>query len=164
MHARPITGRRGQRLLVRPLRDGDAGTVAALFERLGDGSRRLRFNGAKPRLEERDLEILSRVDANRHVLVAYLEGDRRPAAMARLVRDGATAEIAFEVADELQHLGIGSALTAELLADARAAGIREVTALVAGENRAAIALLRRILGALEVRFDGAELNVRASLL
>jgi L-amino acid N-acyltransferase YncA len=163
MHTRALRPRHGPTLLVRPLRDGDVDTVLAVFERLGDGSRRMRFNGAKPRLDERDLRLLSRVDADRHVLVAYVEGDPRPAAIARLVRDGETAEIAFEVADELQHHGIGSVLTAALLADARAAGIREVTALVAGENRAALALLRRILGALEVRFDGGELSVRASL-
>ena len=35
---------------VRPLRDGDTATVAALFERLGEESRRRRFGGAKPRL------------------------------------------------------------------------------------------------------------------
>ena len=47
-----------------------------------------------------------------------------------LVRDGRdSAEIAFAVADAHQHKGIGSALTAELLGDARAAGIRQITAL-----------------------------------
>lgn len=163
MHTRVVTPRRGPRLTVRPLRTGDAETVLGVFARLGDGSRRMRFNGAKPRLSEADLRLLTRVDADHHALVAYVDGDPRPAAIARLVRDGATAEIAFEVADELQYHGIGSALTAELLADARAAGIREVTALVAGENRAAIAMLRRIVGALDVRFDGGELDVRASL-
>lgn len=66
--------------------------------------------------------------------------------MARLVRDGRSAEVAFEVADEYQQLGIGSALTAELIADARAAGITEITALVSADNPAAVALLRRILG------------------
>ena len=84
-------------------------------------------------------------------------------AIARLVRDGDSAEIAFEVADELQWRGIGTALTGELIADARAAGIKEITALVASDNPAALALLRRILDALEIRFEGAELVVRAAL-
>jgi ribosomal protein S18 acetylase RimI-like enzyme len=97
------------------------------------------------------------------VLVAYLEGDDRPVAIARLVRDGSSAEIAFEVADEHQRLGIGSALTAELLADARAAGITEVTALVSNDNQAAVSLLRRILDGLEVEFEGPELSIRAAL-
>ncbi len=97
------------------------------------------------------------------MLVAYVQGDPRPAAIARLVRDGASAEIAFEVADELQHRGIGSALTAELIADARAAGVTEITALVASDNPAALALLRRILNVLDVRFEGPELWIRAAL-
>ena len=84
-------------------------------------------------------------------------------AIARLVRDGDSAEIAFEVADEYQRLGIGSSLTAELLADARAAGITEITALVASDNPAAVALLRRIVRALDIRFEGPELSIRAAL-
>ena len=117
----------------------------------------------KPRLSAAELAHLAAVDATRHALVAYLEGDDRPVAIARLVRDGSSAEIAFEVADEHQRLGIGSALTAELLADARAAGITEVTSLVASDNRAALELLRRLLGRLEVTFEGPELSIRAAL-
>ena len=96
--------------------------------------------------------------------------DRLPAGVAalheweiRLVREGSIAEIAFEVVDEHQQRGIGSALTAELLADARAAGITEVTALVATDNTAAVSLLRRVLGRLDARFEGTELSVRAAL-
>ena len=149
---------------MRPLRHGDVATVTTVFERLGERSRRTRFNGPKPRLGAADLEQLAAVDANRHVLVAYAEGDPQPVAIARLVRDGRSAEIAFEVADEYQQRGIGSALTAELIADARAAGVTEITALVATDDPAALALLRRILSALDIRFDGPELSIRAALL
>jgi ribosomal protein S18 acetylase RimI-like enzyme len=163
MHTRVLKPKHSPPLLVRPLRNGDADTVAAVFARLGDRSRRARFHGPKPRLTESDLRQLAAVDANRHALVAYLAGDARPVAIARLVRDGDSAEIAFEVADELQWRGIGTALTGELIADARAAGIKEITALVASDNPAALALLRRILHALDIRFEGAELVVRAAL-
>ncbi len=164
MHTRVLEPKHGPTLLVRPLRHGDVGTVMAVFERLSDRSRRARFNGPKPRLSTADLEQLASADADRHALVAYAEGDRQPVAIARLVRDGRSAEIAFEVADEYQQLGIGSALTAELIADARAAGVTEITALVATDNPAALALLRRILSALDIRFDGPELSIRAALL
>ncbi len=163
MHTRVVKPKRGPAILVRPLRHGDIDTVAALFGRLGEKSRRARFLGPKPRLSTADLAQLASSDPNHHVLVAYVRGDPRPAAIARLVRDGASAEIAFEVADELQQRGIGSALTAELVADARAAGITEITALVASDNPAALALLRRILEGLDVRFEGPELWVRAAL-
>ena len=156
MPSRFVTLPNGKGLLVRPLRNGDVDTVAALFELLGEQSRRARFNGPKPALGSAELAHLAAVDETRHVLVAYLEGDPGPVAIARLVRDGDSAEIAFEVADEHQRRGIGSALTAELLADARAAGVREVTALVASDNTAAVSLLRRVLDRLEIRFEGPE--------
>lgn len=163
MHTRFLKPKHGPTLLVRPLRHGDVGTVMAVFERLSEQSRRARFNGPKPRLRTAELEQLARVDSTRHVLVAYLEGDPQPVALARLVRDGRSAEIAFEVADEYHRLGIGSTLTAELLADARAAGVTEITALVSSDNDAAVALLRRILDVLDIRFEGPELSIRAAL-
>ncbi len=163
MHTRYLRLGRGPGLVVRPLRHGDVETVVEVFERLGERSRRNRFNGPKPRLSPAELDHLATVDATRHVLVAYLEDEERPVALARLVRDASSAEIAFEVADEHQRLGIGSALTAELLADARAAGITEVTALVASDNAAAVSLLRRVLERLEVHFEGPELTIRAAL-
>ena len=164
MHTRVLEPKHGPTLLVRPLRHGDIGTVMAVFERLSERSRRARFNGPKPRLSTADLEQLASVDSSRHALVAYVDGDQEPVAIARLVRDGRSAEIAFEVADEYQQLGIGSALTTELIADARAAGITEITALVSSDNPAALALLRRILNVLDVRFEGPELSIRAALL
>ncbi len=163
MHTRFLTPKHGPTLLVRPLRHGDVDTVMAVFERLSEQSRRARFNGPKPRLRAAELEQLARVDSTRHVLVAYLEEDPQPVALARLVRDGRSAEIAFEVADAYHRLGIGSTLTAELLADARAAGITEVTALVSSDNSAAVALLRRLLDVLDIRFEGPELSIRAAL-
>ena len=39
----------------------------------------------------------------------------------------------------------------------------DVTALVASDNRAAVALLRRILSVLDIRFEGPELTIRAAL-
>src|SRR5262245_5362601 len=163
MHTRARQLKHGHVLLIRPLRNGDVETVVDVFGRLGERSRRTRFNGPKPRLSSAEVEHLATVDATRHVLVACLDGDERPVGLARLVRDGSSAEIAFEVVDELQCLGIGSALTAELLADARAAGITEVTALVSSENTAAVSLLKQLLGRLEIRFEGPELAIRAAL-
>lgn len=163
MQTRALPLRHGAVLLVRSLRDGDAETVAEVFGQLGERSRRTRFNGPKPRLSQVELAHLARVDETRHVLVGYLHRDARPVGIARLVRDGSSAEVAFEVADEHQRLGIGTVLTEELFSDARAAGITHVTALVSSENRAAMSLLRRLLARLDVRFEGSELAVRAAL-
>jgi ribosomal protein S18 acetylase RimI-like enzyme len=163
MHARIVKPKGAREILVRPLRRGDTTTVQAVFDRLGEASRRARFNGSKPRLSEDDLRRLAAVDAMHHALVAYVDGDPDPIAIARLVRFAGSAEIAFEVVDDYQGRGIGSALIRELVADARAAGVVEVTALVRSDNPAAFAVLRRALGRLEVRVDGPETFVRALL-
>jgi protein lysine acetyltransferase len=163
VHTRVLKPRHGPTLLVRPLRHGDVGTVMSVFERLGEQSRRARFNGPKPCLSASELRQLASVDATHHALVAYIEGDPQPVAIARLVRDGHSAEIAFAVADEYQQRGIGSALAAELIADARAAGITEINALVSSDNPAAAALLRRIANVFDIRFEGPDLSIRAAI-
>jgi ribosomal protein S18 acetylase RimI-like enzyme len=163
MHTRILRPSRGPEILIRPLRHGDTATIEMVFERLGEASRRARFNGAKTKLGPEELRWLATVGANNQVLVAWVDGDPEPVATARLVRDGYSAEIAFEVADAYQGRGIGSALTGLLVADALAAGIQEITALVRSDNSAALALLRGVLGRLELRFEGPDTLVRAPL-
>jgi ribosomal protein S18 acetylase RimI-like enzyme len=163
MHTRVLKPKHGPTFLVRPLRHGDVRTVMAVFERLGPQSRRARFNGPKPCLSAAELRELAAEDCSHHALVAYVEGDPQPVAIARLVRDGETAEIAFAVADDYQHRGIGSLLAAELIADARASGIRVITALASSDNPAAVALLRRTAKVLDVRLEGPELSIRAAI-
>jgi ribosomal protein S18 acetylase RimI-like enzyme len=164
MQTRALDLPHGPAIVVRPLVDGDVATVAGLFGRLGDTSRRLRFNAAKPCLTDKELGQLARIDGDHHALVAYVAGDPRPAAMAQLVRTGRdTAEIAFVVADDHQGRGIGSALTRMLLDDARAAGIAEITAQASGDNRAALALIRRSARILEIRLEGPEQSIRAAI-
>jgi L-amino acid N-acyltransferase YncA len=126
---------------IRPLRNGDAASVQAVFDRLGPESRRRRFGGSKNVLTAYDLEQLARVDANRHVLVALVDGD--PIGIARLVRDGDTAEVAVEVVDEWQGRRVGTLLMSCLAGDARAAGIRRLRADVDYDNVASRALMRR---------------------
>ena len=163
MHTRVLKPKHGPTLLVRPLRHGDVRTVVAVFERLGEQSRRARFNGPKPCLTRTELRQLAAADHSHHALVAYVEDDPRPVAIARLVRNGDSAEIAFAVVDEYQHRGIGSTLAAELIADARASGIREITALASSDNPAAVALLRRTSNVLDIRLEGPELSIRAAI-
>jgi GNAT superfamily N-acetyltransferase len=164
MQTRILTPKRGPALIVRPLRNGDTATVLAVFGRLGPESRRLRFNGPKPCLPAEEARLLARMDGSHYALAAWVEGDPQPVAIARLARTSrGSAEIAFAVADAYQHRGIGAALAAELVTDARMAGITEITALTSPDNPAALALVRRIARVVDVSFDGPELLVRAAI-
>ena len=143
-------------ITIRPLRNGDVATVAAVLERLGPTSRAQRFGGPKPRVSEVELAQLARVDGRRHALVAWVDGDSEPAALAQLVRERDAAEIAFAVVDEHQGRGVGSVLADALAADALAAGITELRATVTGDNPRVVSLLRRVSRVRETWLGGGQ--------
>jgi GNAT superfamily N-acetyltransferase len=152
MNAEVIRG-----IVVRPLRNGDTAVVQAVFDRLGPQSRRLRFGGAKNLLTATELTQLARVDGDHHVVVAWYRGE--PAGIARLVRDGAVADVAFAVVDALQGNGVGSVLSQRLLEDARAAGIRQLRATMTADNAPSLALMKRITAGLDVRYGAGQMEV-----
>jgi acetyltransferase len=152
MNAEVIRG-----IAVRPLRNGETEVVQEVFDRLGPRSRRLRFGGAKNVLTRAELDELARVDGDRHVLVAWYGG--APVGIARLVRDGVTADVAFAVVDPLQGNGVGSVLSQRLVEDARAAGIRTLRATMSADNAASLALMKRITDGLEVRYGAGQMEV-----
>ena len=152
MNAEVIKG-----ITIRPLRNGETQAVQAVFDRLGPRSRLLRFGGAKTVLTESDLRQLTRVDGDHHVLVALAKGE--PVGIARLVRDGDEADVAFAVADEWQNNGVGSILADRLACDARAAGIRRLRATMQAENRASLKLMRRMTRGLTTRVVSGQLEV-----
>ncbi len=110
-----------------------------------------------------ELEQFAAEDSRRHAVVAYVDGDPLPAGIARLVRDGDSAEIAFAVADRHQGKRIGTMLALELLADARAAGIGSITATIDSSNRAALKLIRRCTQIISIRAEGGSLSIRAAI-
>ena len=133
-------------LCLRPLRRGERSTVVAVFDGLGERSRRLRFGGPKPRLADAELRWLADVDGDRHAGVVASDCDGFAIGIARFVRDEvdpASAEVAFAVVDAWQGRGIGSRLVDALGARARDAGVERFTALVAAGNEASLRLLRR---------------------
>jgi GNAT superfamily N-acetyltransferase len=142
---------------IRPLRSGESAIVQSVFDRLGPRSRLLRFGGAKNVLTRSDLELLSRVDGDHHVLVAWLAG--LPVGIARLVRDGSAADVAVAVADEWQRRGVGTVLMERLAADARAAGIEELRATMHAHNTASLALMKQATQGLRARCAAGRLEV-----
>ncbi len=138
----------GTRLLVRPLNTDDRAGLAALFDRLTPESRYRRFLSPKPELTPRELTYFTDIDHLHHE--AFAAVDRRDGSIVgvgRYVQEAGragVAAVAVEVADELQGMGIGTALARRVVRRARANGFALLTATALWENRSARALLRRL--------------------
>jgi RimJ/RimL family protein N-acetyltransferase len=156
----------GTRLLVRPLTRDDRDGVLGLFHRLSEESRWRRFLSPMPDLGPRQLDHLSNIDHVAHEAFTAVDGrDGSLAGIARYIRHNGTetaAELAVEVADELQHQGIGTALSLRVVERARANDLRLLTATTLWNNQPARALLRR-LGFHACRSQGREIELALAL-
>jgi RimJ/RimL family protein N-acetyltransferase len=131
---------------VRPLSADDRKGLAALFTRLTPRSRYRRFLSPKLELAPRELVYLTAIDHVLHEALAATDvGDGSIVGVARYVHvagRAGVAEIAVEVADELQAMGIGTTLAGLVIQRARTNGFTRLTATTLWENRPGRALLR----------------------
>jgi RimJ/RimL family protein N-acetyltransferase len=138
----------GTRLRLRAVSPHDRDGVAELFARLGPKSRYRRFLLPKPELTPRELSSLTDVDHLCDGAIAAV--DQRTGSIVGVGQYGhdpdrpGSASVAFAVDDELQSMGIGTALARCTVQRARANGFALLTATTLWENRPARALLRRL--------------------
>jgi GNAT superfamily N-acetyltransferase len=119
---------------LRPLLTGEVDVQRAVFDGLSAASRTDRFLTSVTRLTAEMWRVLAAVDGHDHV--AWLASvDDRPAGIGRMILVGpCTAEVAFEVADDHQGLGIGSALLDTITTVAMVRRVRRLQATVLGSN------------------------------
>jgi ribosomal protein S18 acetylase RimI-like enzyme len=163
------------------LRDGTLALTAALlpedremladaYERLSPESKYHRFLTGVPRLSEAMLDhLVDEVDGRDHVaLVLFLlddDGNGVPAGVGRMIRypdDPAAADVAVTVAEGYRGRGVASALLKELVVE-RPAGVERLRTVVAVDNPAALAMLRR-LGPTMVSEEEDRIDVVVELL
>jgi GNAT superfamily N-acetyltransferase len=128
---------------LRPIRPDDADLLVGFHSRLAPRSTYLRFFTFHPTLSAGEVERFTLVDyVDRLALVVEVEG--KLIAVARLDRHVGTseAEVAFVVADDYQHHGIGSLLLDELARAARARGITTFLADTLSENHTMLDVFR----------------------
>jgi GNAT superfamily N-acetyltransferase len=128
---------------LRPIRPDDGAMLIAFHRHLAPRSIYLRFFTFHPTLTEAEVQRFICVDyVNRLALVAEIEG--RLIAVARFdSKPGdAEAEVAFVVADEYQHHGIGSLMLDELARAARRRGITTFRADTVAENHTMLDVFR----------------------
>ena len=139
--------RDGSTLRLRAPAHNDAGALVTFFERLSNDSRYLRFHGVR-RVDVTLVEhVLDPNWTDRGALIGTLtdaQGDERVVALAEYarLRDPASAEVAFTVADALQGRGAATRLLEQLAARAAEVGIEGFVAEVLPENSAMLAVFR----------------------
>jgi GNAT superfamily N-acetyltransferase len=126
----------GTRCCLRPIRPDDALLLVTFHGHLSQRSTYLRFFTVHPTLSAGEVERFTSVDyVDRLALV--VETGEMLIAVGRFDRRVGTseAEVAFVVADDYQHHGLGSLLLDELARAARTRGIRTFLAETLFENR-----------------------------
>ncbi len=132
---RDVVSAGSTRIHLRPIRPDDAERLVEFHNHLSPHSSYLRFFTFHPVLSAAEVERFTCVDyENRFALVAEI--DDHLVAVGRFDRHLGTsdAEVAFVVADDLQHHGIGSLLLDELAGAARERGITTFLADTLEEN------------------------------
>jgi GNAT superfamily N-acetyltransferase len=148
-----IDAYRPRRITIRPLTAADRRCLATQFAHLSERTRRLRYGGLATRLSERDLDQLTTIDHHDHEALAAIEP--RGGAIVGVGRyialpeSPGTAEVAVEVADEWQGIGIGRRLITEVVRRARMDGIVRLVAYVSRDNLSVRSWIARAGGTVE---------------
>ena len=135
-HEADVVLRDGSTVHVRPVRAEDAPAVRAFFERLSPESIGLRFFCGFPDLD-RAVRWATEGGQHRYGLIAISSADGRVVAHAGWERDPdrpERAEIAFTIADVMQHNGLGTILLGQLTQAAEQAGVAVLSAEVLPQN------------------------------
>lgn len=138
--------RDGERVLVRPIRPGDADQLAGLHARLSRDSIYWRYFGFKPALSTAEIRRFTGIAEEwRFALV----GVRSAGPLAGVARyEGqpgrSDAEIALIVDDALHHMGLGTLLLRRLVDVAVISGMTSLTAVVLPSNMPMLHLLRAL--------------------
>lgn len=148
---------------IRPIRHDDADGLVAFHDKLSASTVYYRFFNFHPHLSKVEATRFTSVDYwDRLALVAEHDGEL--IAVGRFDRTDVhdEAEVAFVVADQWQHRGLGPLLLARLVVAARVRGVHRFCAETLSNNRAMLAMfidsgydvsLHDIGGTVQVTFD-----------
>ena len=139
--------------------------MAAMFSRLSTRSRYLRFMSPIRTVSASMLAYLAAIDHQRHEAVGAFD-DRVLVGAAHYFRsatDPTSAEIAAEVTDPYQGMGIGRRLMCELGRIARERGITRFDARTFFENKAAVSWVRNSGWRAATTLDGPELEISVEI-
>jgi RimJ/RimL family protein N-acetyltransferase len=154
-----------------PLRPDDAKHLVDLFKHMGPESRFLRFNlsltNPDPRLIWSEAQRMAQVAPGDGAWLAFAdlpEQANAPVGGVRFIRTADdTAEASLVVRDDMQRKGIGTEMLRFLLCQARAAGIRKLTATAQRGNLPLWRILQKAPLAISRQSQGAHTVIEADL-
>jgi acyl-CoA synthetase (NDP forming)/GNAT superfamily N-acetyltransferase len=128
----------GATIEIRSARPGDFDAVRDLHAKMSPDNLYLRFFSMSPQVAEQEARRICREPGPDHAaLLAVLDGEVAGCGTYEQAGAGSwSAEVAFTVADDLHHRGIGMLLLEHLVSLARSRGFREFTAETLSENAA----------------------------
>jgi GNAT superfamily N-acetyltransferase len=126
---------------VRPITPSDADALVRFHEELSDQTIRLRYFNLHRNLAPEEVAHLTCVDGlSRVAYVVEYEGEIIGVGRYDRCDKPCRAEVAFVVADEFQHHGLGAMLLGRLVETAKHAAIGEFCASVLAENAIMLAV------------------------
>lgn len=159
----------GTKAWIRPILKSDRQIHVEGYENLSPESKYKRFLSPVPHLTEQLLErLVDDVDGVDHVAYyLFLEGQEShlPVAIGRIVRDpehAEVADVAVTVQDAFQGRGVATALLRALVAH-RPKGVKRLLTVVASDNYASVAMLKRLGPSQVSLLSSGVLEVRVNL-
>jgi acetyltransferase len=144
---RTLSDRQGETYVLRPIRPEDAGALQAAVAASDPEDIRMRFFSGLRALPAQLAQRLTQIDYDREM--AFVAQERSREGIAAVVRlsldpDGLRGEFAIIVRTDRQGQGLGFALMQEIIAYARAIGVKQIFGDVLAENRAMLKMCEEL--------------------
>jgi len=159
-----IVVRTGATLHLRPIRGDDATKLIAFHHRLSFNSIYRRYFSVHPELSLAEVAHLTEVDYVDRLALVIEDGDEL-VGVGRYDRypSTPTAEVAFVVRDDYQHLGLGHRLLEALADAARARGVTTLSAETLFENHDMMSVFRHSGFPITTSISRGEIDVRLAI-
>jgi RimJ/RimL family protein N-acetyltransferase len=149
---------------LRPIRPDDAASLVQFHDRLSSRSIYRRYFSLHPRLTDEEVRHFTDVDyVSRFAFIVEHAGELIGVGRFDRVSGTTEAEIAFIVADEYHHQGVGLMLLERLAEVAWSLGIRTFTAETQADNRSMMGVFRASGFAVESSIDDEVISARISI-
>jgi RimJ/RimL family protein N-acetyltransferase len=153
-------------LHIRPLQRDESDLLDVLMAGMSPRSRYLRFHNPVPALSPALRKMLLDVDEHDHIALVAQTRDGIPVGIVRMKRTDTVsraAELGLAIVDDWQRRGVGRQLVDAIVARARIAGVRRLTARILPENAPALALFRAVFPIRLAHYDDGGIVLTAVL-